>query len=51
MTGAAGAQGQWDLGQYNAGVGQANSFNTGLMNLGGSLISPFGAAYAKSLFG
>ena len=37
MSGAAGAQGQWDLGQYNAGVGQANSFNSGLMNLGGSI--------------
>lgn len=37
MTGAVGQQGQWNLGQYNAGVGQANSFNSGLMNLGGTL--------------
>lgn len=41
MTGAAGAQGQWDLGQYNAGVGQANSFNSGLMGLAGTLGSGY----------
>jgi len=33
---AAGQQGQYDQGLYNAGVGQANSFNSGLMQLAGT---------------
>lgn len=41
MLGAASAQGQYDQGLYNAGVGQANSFNSGLMSLGGALGSAF----------
>jgi len=32
LSGAATQQGQYDQGLYNAGVGQANSFNTGLMS-------------------
>lgn len=35
--GAAQGQNQYDLGLYNTGVGQANSFNSGLMQLGGAL--------------
>ena len=37
MGQAAGQQNQYDLGLYNSGVGQANSFNSGLMSLGGAL--------------
>lgn len=44
MTGATQQQGQWDLGQYNSGVAQANSFNNGLFQLGGTI----GGAMIKS---
>src|SRR3990167_2089802 len=37
MGQAAGQQNQYDLGLYNSGVGQANSFNSGMMSLGGAL--------------
>jgi hypothetical protein len=35
--GAAQAQGQYNQGLYNSEVGQANSFNSGLMGLGGAI--------------
>lgn len=44
MSGAAGQQNQYDMGLYNSQVGEANSFNSGLMNLGGAI----GSAWIKS---
>lgn len=41
MLGAAQAQGSYDQGLYNAGVGQANSFNSGLMSLAGAGLGAF----------
>lgn len=38
LLGAAQQQGTYDQGLYNAGVGQANSFNSGLMSLGGAAL-------------
>lgn len=51
-SGAAGQQGQWDQGIYNQGVGQANSFNSGLMSLAGAAIGgPMGGAAGSFLGG
>lgn len=45
MSGAVGQQGQWDQGLYNQGVGQANSFNSGLMSIAGTALGgPIGGA-------
>lgn len=38
LLGAAQAQGTYDQGLYNAGVGQANSFNNGLFSLGSAFL-------------
>lgn len=40
--GATQAQGQYDQGIYNAGVGSANSFNSGLASLAGAGLSAYG---------
>lgn len=39
--GAAGMQSQYDQGLYNAGVGEANSFNSGLMTTAGAVAAAF----------
>lgn len=39
---AAGQQGAWDQGLYNAGVGSANSMNSGLMSLAGAGLGAYG---------
>lgn len=38
LSGAAQAQGTWDQGIYNQGVGQANAFNNGLFSLGSAFL-------------
>ena len=48
MLGAAQAQGQYNQGAYNAGVGQDNAMMGGLFSLGGSIA---GAPWAGKLFG
>jgi len=40
-SGATQSQGQYDMGLYNSGVGQANSFNNGLMSIAGSALGGF----------
>ncbi|NCW98228.1 MAG: hypothetical protein EBW71_04450, partial [Betaproteobacteria bacterium] len=47
-SGAAQSQGSWDQGLYNAGVGQANSFNSGLMNIAGMAAMNFSDRRLKS---
>ena len=37
MLGAAQGQNQYNMGLYNSGVGEANSFNSGLMSIAGAL--------------
>jgi len=41
LSGAVGQQGQWDMGIYNQGVGQANEFNKGLFSLGSAAMGGF----------
>lgn len=48
MLGAAQAQGTYDQGLYNAGVGQANAFNSGLFSLAGSAVTKFSDRRLKS---
>lgn len=48
LLGAATQTGQYNQGLYNAGVGQANSFNSGLMGLGAAGITAFSDRRLKS---
>lgn len=48
LLGAANGQNQYNMGLYNSGVGQANSFNSGLASLGGAAIMAFSDVRLKS---
>jgi len=47
-SGAATQQGAWDQGLYNAGVGSANSFNSGLMGIGAAGLMRYSDRRLKS---